>query len=398
MQRGDRALYAFTAQFDAPSIREWPLRVSAQEISRATDTISSDVARAIVHAIRNVRAVHTHEATHLQERSIQVERGITVAHHYSPIPSVGLYVPRGRGSFPSMLIMLAVPALLAGVKNIVVVTPPNPDGSVDTACRYVASTLGLRSIYRVGGAQAIAALTYGTHSIPKVDKIMGPGSLYVNAARFLLNQYVDTGMPAGPSESIIVADSSANPTITALDLMVEAEHGSDSLALLITDSATLASRVAQEIPARLPSIPEPRRTFVRDSLARGGVVVTATLQEALSIVDRFAPEHLKIDTRNASELATQVQCAGEILIGPHSTFSLANYAVGANAVLPTGGGARSWSGLSVRDYCIRRALVEVDEEGYRALKHDVIALAHYEQFFCHAHALSARESKEQSPQ
>ncbi len=388
--QGDRALYRLTATLDRASIAQLPLRVEAQEIASAKKELSLEVIRAIEHTIRNVQAIHQQEFKGLVASSQAVEPGIQVTHHYRPIPSVGLYIPRGRGSFPSMLIMLAIPALIAGVPHIAVATPPNTDGRVDVACRYVASRLGLSIIYRIGGAQAMAALAYGTESIQRVDKIVGPGSNYVNSARFLLARQVDSGMPAGPSEAILLADSQANPRITALDLLIEAEHGSDSTVLLLTHHPPLATRVAAELSQLLPQLPMPRRHFASDALANGGIIITANLDESIDITNRFAPEHLKIDTHNPQAVAEQIQCAGEILIGPHSAFSLANYAAGANAVLPTGGTARSWSGIAVRDFLIRRAHIEIAPEGYHRLKKDVITLADYEQFFAHAWALRAR--------
>ena len=389
-QQGDRALYRLTAKLDRVSIAQLPLRVEAQEIASAVKELSPELIQALGHAIRNVQVIHQQECQEFVASSHTVEPGIQVTHHYRPVPSVGLYIPRGRGSFPSMLIMLAVPALMAGVPHIAVATPPNADGRVDAACRYVAGRLGLSIIYRVGGAQALAALAYGTESIQRVDKIVGPGSTYVNSARFRLRRQIDSGMPAGPSEAILLADSQADPHITALDLLIEAEHGSDSTVLLLTPHPPLATQVAAELSQLLPQLPMPRRHFASDALSNGGIIITANLGESIDIINRFAPEHLKIDTVNPQAVAEQIQCAGEILIGPHSAFSLANYAVGANAVLPTGGTARSWSGIAVRDFLIRRAHIEIATEGYHRLKEDVITLADYEQFFAHALALRAR--------
>jgi len=322
---------------------------------------------------------------------IEVRAGLYAGERSTPIPSAGLYVPRGRGSFPSMLYMMAVPAKIAGVARVAVATPPNEDGSVDAACLYAAELCGVEEVYRVGGSQAIAALAYGTAEIPAVAKIIGPGSRYVSAAQRLVASQVDTGLPAGPSESIILADDSPDPYTIALDLLIEAEHGSDSAALLVTPSEDLVDRVSSHLESLVSMIPEPRGTFVKDVLSGyGGLLIMRDMKEAVDFVNEFAPEHLQIRTAQPFETLSGIRNAGEILLGEHTPFSAANYAIGANAVLPTGGKAKTWSALSVRDFIKWSSVVFATSTGYEEVAPHVTALADYEGFFTHAEAIRRR--------
>jgi histidinol dehydrogenase len=290
-----------------------------------------------------------------------------------------------------MLYMLAVPARIAEIPDIEIVTPPDSNGGVDPACLFAARLLGIERVFRVGGAQAVAALAFGTETISPVQKIVGPGSRYVTAAKRVLSGIVDTGLPAGPSESMIVADESADPWNTALDLMVEAEHGSDSCAILLTDSTKLAAEVKKNIDQLLQDIPDPRHGYLLDVFKRyGGIIVTESIPEAVEIVNRFAPEHLQIRTAEPFSLLDSVRNAGEILLGEHLPFSAANYAAGANAVLPTGGWARTYSPVSVRDFMKYSSVVYAERSGYRTLKEHVSRLADYEGFITHGNALKLR--------
>jgi histidinol dehydrogenase len=291
-----------------------------------------------------------------------------------------------------MLYMLAVPARVAGVEHVAVVTPPGQDGGVDPACLYAARYCGIETVYRIGGAQAIAALAHGTESVTPVTKVVGPGSRYVAAAKRELAGIIDTGLPAGPTESIVLADGHADAWKVSLDLMVEAEHGSDSQALLVTPSIPLAEAVAAVLPELTSQAPEPRRRFLEDVFSGyGGIILAESMNEAAEIVNAFAPEHLQLQTREPYETLSLIRHAGEILLGEHSVFSLANYATGANAVLPTGGNARTWSPVSVRDFMKYSSVVHVTAGGYAGLRDHVIALADYEGFHTHAQALRRRD-------
>ncbi len=389
--RGDAALREYTARFDGVDLGDRPIAVSPEELDAAAGLISDEVRAAIEFAVDNVFRVHEAQLDR-SLRTTEVRPGVYAGERAGPIPSAGLYVPHGRGSFPSMLYMLAVPARVAGVEHVAVVTPPSPDGSVDPACLYAARYVGVDTVYRVGGAQAIAALAYGTESVAAVSKIVGPGSMYVAAAKREVAGIVDTGLPAGPTESIVLADGHADPWKVSLDLLVEAEHGSDSQAILVTPSLPLAEAVREVLPELVAEAPEPRRGFLEDVFSGyGGIIKSDSMEEAAEIVNAFAPEHLQIQTREPYDVLGLIRHAGEILLGEHSVFSLANYATGANAVLPTGGNARTWSPVSVRDFIKYSSVVHVTAAGYDALRDHVIALADYEGFHTHAQALRRRD-------
>ncbi len=387
--RGDAALREYSARFDGLE-GEHPMEVSPKEFDRAEHELDPTVRSAIDYSIENVTAVHEHQKRPELELS-EVRPGIVAGERTLPIESAGLYVPRGRGSFPSMLYMLAIPARIAGVPRVVVTTPPSTDGSVDAACLYAARRCGVSAVYRVGGVQAIAALALGTESIPSVRKIVGPGSAYVAAAKRILRDRVDVGLPAGPSESVILADETADARRVSRDLLIEAEHGSDSQALLVTADERLARDVAEEIARLIERTPEPRKGFLVDVFSGyGGVILATDNEDAAGIVNLIAPEHLQIRTAEPWDTMRLISAAGEILLGEHSAFSLANYAAGANAVLPTGGFARTWSGVSVYDFVKRTSVVQVSHSAYPEIAAHAQALAAYEGFYWHAEALRDR--------
>ena len=389
-QGGDAALRAFTKKFDNADLEALPIEVQAAEFEAAERALNDEVKAALDYCIENTFRFHRSQVPQAVKFH-EIRPGILAGERWSPIDSVGLYVPRGRGSFPSMLYMLGVPALLAGVPTIAVVTPPNPDGSVDPACLYAARRIGLHRVFRIGGAQAIAALAYGTESVPRVLKVVGPGSAYVSAAKRLLSDRLEPGLPAGPSESMLWADDSADPERVAVDLLIEAEHGSDSAALLVTESPALAAKIAETLPKIIQETPEPRRTYLAKVFSEegyGGILVTENAQESAQVINEYAPEHLSIQTRSPWDSQAQIRNAGEILLGPFLPFSAANYATGANAVLPTGGNAKTWSSVSVRDFSKSTSIVQTTSAGYEDLKQHVQVLAQYEGFPRHKAAFS----------
>ena len=402
--RGDKALREFSRKFDRVSLEGIPLKVQEKEFEVAEESIDGKLKEALERAIANVKKFHSMQVPEktgydsksfkesLEESLKEIEPGVYATERYTPIPSAGLYVPHGRGSFPSMMIMLGIPASLAGVKDIAAVTPPGPGGRIDAATLVAARMCGINSIFRIGGAQAVAALAYGTESVPRVRKIFGPGSRYVAAAKRLLYGTVDIGLPAGPSESAIIADGSADCRLLALDLMIEAEHGSDSSALLVTDSSEVAERVKGHLEELVTRLSEPRKTFVTDVLSNyGGIIITQSIEEAVEIVNDFAPEHLQLATKDPFETLRGIENAGEVLLGQETPFSLANYAIGPNAILPTGGNAKTFSPLSVYDFVKFSSIIYLTGEGRRNLSPFVIRLADYEGF--QAHAMALRERK-----
>ena len=392
-ERGDEALVEFMEQYDHVRLSPDRLRVSREEIEQAHDQLDSAVHRAIEQAVHNVRTFHERQMPH-EQWFTQVAPGVMAGEKITPISSVGLYVPRGKGAFPSVMYMLATPASIAGVPRIVVCTPPAPDGTVDPASLVAADLCGVHEIYRIGGAQAIAALAYGTASVARVHKITGPGSPYVAAAKRLLYGTVDVGLPAGPSESIVLADESADPELVARDLLVEAEHGPDSSSLLVTDSRALIETVLSLLPNKIAALPEPRQTFCRSGFesekGTGGLILVANMRQAIDFINEYAPEHLQVHVREPFALLPDLKNAGEILIGPYTPIPMGNYCLGTNAILPTGGFAHTFSCTTVFDFLKRTGIGYITAEGYAGLSEVTRRLAEFEGFPAHAKAVTER--------
>lgn len=390
-ENGDKALLHYNEKFLGLAPHSYNLKVTKEEFLLAEESLTIEVKEAIKFSIKNIRKFHEvqkPEAMSMMETS----PGVFAGERATAIDSVGLYVPGGRGTFPSMLYMLAVPAVIAGVKRICVTTPPTNSGLADSGVLYACSLCGVDEVYKIGGAEAITALTYGTETIRPVVKISGPGSMWVTAAKRLLYSVVDVGLPAGPSESALIADKSANPYNMALDLLVEAEHGSDSSALLLTDDmgkAELASKYMEEM---IETLPEPRKTFVTDVLqGYGGVIVTKDIDEACEISNIYAPEHLSLHTVDPWDTMSKITNAGEIILGDSTPFSAVNYSVGPNAVLPTGGKAKTFSAVGVRDFIKYTSIIYSTKKGYETLKKHVPTLCDYEGFTTHGNAFKLRK-------
>ena len=391
--RGDEALIEFMERFDHVQLKADHLRVSHEEIAQAHKLLDSSIHDAIKQAVRNVRIFHERQMPH-EQWFTQIAPGVMAGEQITPISSVGLYVPRGKGAFPSVMYMLATPASIAGVSRIVVCTPPAPDGTVDPASLVAADLCGVHEIYRIGGAQAIAALAYGTASIARVHKITGPGNPYVSAAKRLLYGTVDVGLPAGPSESIVLADESADPELIARDLLVEAEHGPDSSSLLVTDSRPLLEAVLSLLPNKIAALPEPRQTFCRSGFegeqGTGGLILVENMHKAIKFVNEYAPEHLQVYAREPFALLLNLKNAGEILIGPYTPTPMGNYCLGTNAILPTGGFAHTFSCTTVFDFLKRTGIGYMTAEGYADLSEVTRQLAEFEGFPAHAKAVTER--------
>ena len=381
---GDAAVIEYTRRFDKVDLKR--LRVEPHEFDAAAGALDDDLKAAVEYAVGNIRSHHLEQRPE-PSWTKQIGPGIMSGERWTPIASAGLYVPRGKGSFPSVMAMLSVPAAVAEVPRIVVCTPPGPDGEVDPACLYVARLSGIEEVYAVGGAQAIAALAYGTETIPRVEKIVGPGNRYVTLAKRLVYGQVDPGLPAGPSESIVLADDSADPEGAARELLVEAEHGPDSAALLVTTSSALADEVERLIPQLARELPDQRRGFVEQVLAGyGGIVVAESLDDAIAFSNEYAPEHLHVIVREPFKVLGRLEHAGEVLLGPSTSIAFGNYAIGLNAILPTGGFARGYSCVGVDDFMKRSSFAHVTGEGVPEVGRAALTLARYEGFPAHAGA------------
>ena len=391
--RGDAALIDYAKKFDKADLPG--LMVSAEEFAEAERTIDPALKRAIDRCIGNVKKFHEEQMKRVErEWMVEVEPGVFAGEKVTPVTSVGLYVPGGKNQYPSAVYMLAVPAVIAGVSRIAMITPPRPDGSVGNALLYAAQVSGVTHVYKAGGAQAIAALAYGTETVPAVKKVLGPGSPWVAAAKQALGDIIDPGMPAGPSESIILCDGSADPHNTILDILNEAEHGPDSAALLVTHDEPLAIYVRDNLPAAINALPEPQRGWLVTNMENySGVILTDNLQDSIDFCNDYATEHLLVKVDNEEAVLPRLMNAGEILIGESTPSSLGNFGIGVNHVLPTNGKAHSYSCTSVWDFLKRTSLARVTPAGLNALKDDVVAIADYEGFPAHGNVLRARNLK-----
>ncbi len=387
---GDAALLRFAHDFDGADLSPSGLKVADSAFEAAYDVVPGNVVDAIRAAAANVRTIHEKQRPEEYELTT-VSPGVLAGDRYLPIEAVACYVPRGKGSFPSVTLMTAIPAVVAGCPRIVVITPPGPDGTCDAGTLVAAREAGVTEIYLSGGAQAIAAVAYGTQTIPKCLKVVGPGSPWVVAGMRLCADQIEPGPPAGPSESLILADDTADAERVALDLMIEAEHGPDSTTYLVTPSFDLANAVADRIVDLAGQLGEQRRAYVTTVLGQnGGLLVSRDIDDAIAFTNEFAAEHLQIASSTPWDLAARIVNAGEILLGQDAPFSMANFMIGVNAVLPTGGKARSASALGVMDYIKRISIAHLTRQGYDTLAAGTEAFARYEGFDAHALAISAR--------
>ena len=390
---GDNALFDYTRQFDKADLKS--LKVSEDEFKEARRTLSSDVKAAIDHCVGNVRKFHELQMKRVEkdrEWMAEIEPGVYAGEKITPISSVGLYVPGGKNQYPSAVYMLGIPATLAGVPEIVMTTPAQANGKIGDALLYSAEISGIKNVYKLGGAQAIAALTYGSESVPAVKKILGPGSPYVAAAKQILGGTIDPGMPAGPSEAIILCDETANPENTVLDILNEAEHGPDSAALLVTHSEALARDVHKKLPEAIQALPSPQQTWLIENMAQyGGIILTDALEDSIDFCNAYATEHLLVKVENPDAIVPKLINAGEILIGEYTPSSFGNYGIGVNHVLPTGAKAHSYSCTSVWDFLKRTSMAKMTEEGFHGLKDSVTTLTDYEGFPAHGNVIRNRK-------
>ncbi len=386
---GDKALLEFAAKFDKAILTSKTLRASAEEIKEAYAEVTKEQIVALQFMKGRVSVFQKQLLSKTEVKAFN--EGIMIQTVLRPIESVGCYVPGGQAAYPSTVVMTAVPAKIAGVPRIVVCSPSNAEGKVNPLVLVAADICGVDEVYKVGGAQAIAALAYGTETIKPVRKIVGPGSKYVTMAKVLSSTDVAIDMPAGPSEVLILADEYADALFIAYDMISQAEHGTDSVAGLITTSQKLAAQVQDQLAELATSAP--RREKVADSLSKYGfIIVCGDMEEAVRLTNQFAAEHLEVMTSNANKLAEKL-VAGLILIGPYSPVPLSDYASGTNHVLPTGGFARAFSGLSAFDFMRRVSIAECSKEGLEKVRTNVKVLTDTENLPNHYRAIEARFTK-----
>ena len=384
---GDAALRRLTLEYDRAEIDE--LRVSDEELKQAEKTLSGEQVDAIDLAINNVRMFH-HAQMNTDIR-VETMQGVVCERVSHPIDAVGLYVPAGTAPLPSAAIMLAVPADIAGCPVRILCTPPRPDGDADPAVLVAASRAGVREIYKVGGAQAVAAMAYGTETVPKVAKIFGPGNSWVTCAKTLVSTDpagAAIDMPAGPSEVLVIADQSASAEFVASDLLAQAEHGVDSQVILVTTSSDLGTQVADQIENQLQQLS--RADIARGALDNSRIIVVDDILTAINVSNRYAPEHLILQIDEPRDRLAEIRNAGSIFVGPWTPESVGDYCSGTNHVLPTYGFARTYSGLGVDQFMRQMTVQELTREGLENLGAAVVSLAGLEGLDAHAAAVTRR--------
>ena len=385
----DNAVKAYTAKFDKAELDD--LKVSEEEIKKAYDELDGELIKALESASSNIEKFH--KAQIPEEWEMEVIPGITAGQIIRPINSVGCYIPGGRAVYPSTILMTVIPAKIAGVERIIACSPPGPDGKIQAAILVAADLAGVDEIYKCGGAQAIAAMAYGTESIAKVEKIVGPGNIFVTAAKKLVYGDVDIEFPAGPSEVLILADESAIPEYIAYDFLSQSEHDPNASCFLVTDSERIANE-SNELIEKFANEAK-RSEIIAESLAQHGhVILCSTMDEAIDFTNEYAPEHLIISTKDDKAVLDKIKNAGSIFLGKYSPVAAGDYGSGTNHVLPTGGGAKMYSGLSTETFIKKPTVQTLTKEGIKELSKTVLPIAEYEGFYAHADSIKVRLDKE----
>jgi histidinol dehydrogenase len=385
---GDEALARFAQQFDKAPVLATAIAATDEDFSKAHKTLDPKMYEAMRFAADSITRFHTAQMPEKQWM-LEVRPGVFAGDRTTSIASVACYVPRGKGAFPSSVLMTTIPATVAGVKDICVMTPPGPDGTIDDATLVAARLAGVSKVYKAGGAQGIAAVAYGTETISRYRKIVGPGSPWVGAAKRLVADFVDVGTPAGSSESIVMADATTSGKLAALDLLIETEHGPDSSGYLVTWDETVATDAIAALEEFYQHMSALRMDYASTVLSGpfGGVILAANEADAISFINDYAPEHLQILSQHPERYLDKIIHAGEILLGEYAPSTLANFVVGPSHVLPTGGWAQTGSALSVHDFLKRTSIVNVTKQGYATLAPHAKTFADYEGFDAHGNAV-----------
>ncbi len=382
---GDAAIRKFTLQFDHATITDF--KVSAAEIEEAELSLCLELKNAIQTAAQNIDIFHV--AQKFSPKVIETMPGVKCWQKAVPIERVGLYIPGGSAPLFSTVLMLGIPAMIAGCRNVVLCTPPGRDGKVHPAILFAASLCKISEIYKIGGMQAIGAMAYGSESVPKVDKIFGPGNSWVTAAKqFIANTECAIDMPAGPSEVAVMADSTANPAFVAADLLSQAEHGPDSQVILVTTEEQLIKDVVKVMGKQLKALP--RAEIAAKALENSRAILVRDVEEMVALINFYAPEHLIIATKDAGELAEQITNAGSVFIGNYTPECAGDYASGTNHTLPTNGWAKSFSGIGLDSFCKKITFQEITKDGMALLGPVIEVMAEAEQLFAHKNAATLR--------
>ncbi len=387
-KRGDKAVLEATKKFDGIKLAQMDMLVPKSEFKKAYDTIDPALLEALKRAYKNIKAFH--EKVIPKEFRFEVEPGVEVGRRTIPVDRAGLYVPGGKAVYPSVMLMLAVPAKVAGVEEVIVCTPPQAEGKLDVATLVAADICGVDKLFKIGGVQAIAAMAYGTDTIPKCDVIAGPGGPYVSAAQRLVRNDVRIDFPPGPSEGMVLADKYANYKFVAADVLSEAEHGPDSAGVLVTDSQDLAKAVQKEFDEMLDILGDRRKYVEENAKKYSAIVVCRDMEEASEFVNWYAPEHLVVNTKDPEATLKKLKTAGTYCLGPYSPITAGNFAAGPNAILPTGRYGRMYSGVTVSSFLKRPTVEKLSKEGLQALRKTITTLSNFEGFPAHTNAVEVR--------
>jgi histidinol dehydrogenase len=392
---GDPALVAYEKKFNGVTLNKNSIKVTKAEMNSAWKSTPVDIKKTIEYCAKNVRKHNVAALKAYRGFTTETEKGVISGERAYPVSSVGLYVPGAKNTFPSTVYMLGVPANVAGVEKIAMITQARANGTINPVTLAAAQIAGVKTIYKISGAHGIAALALGTKTVDPVDKILGPGGLYAFAAKLLLPQYrmIDIGFPAGPSESVILCDQTANPKNTILDILNEAEHGPDSAGILVTHSKKIAEYARDHLPAAINALPEPQRGYCKSVMngGYGAIILTESLEESIEVTNLYAPEHVMVKTRNPHAIVPKIKNAASILIGENTPGTLANFSLGSNHSLPTGGAGRVFSGASITEYLKFTQISEVKTTAaYKKVAVPAAHMARIEGFPAHENVVTKR--------
>ncbi len=386
---GDEALLRLTKKFDGVELEDSEICVSKEEIKEACDNIDKELLEALRYAKKNIVQFHEAQKSYLKDWFITGEKGVDVGQIYRPLDSVGIYIPGGRAIYPSTVLMAATPARVAGVKNIVLCSPPQKNGKIAPEILVVAKEFEIEEIYKIGGAQAIAAMAFGTKTISNVQKVIGPGNKWVNAAKQLLSNIVAIDTPAGPSEILIIADHSADHVYVILDLISQVEHDPDNIGIIITDSVELIEKIKDNLEKYVEQ--SRRKDIIKLALEKNSLIIKAdNIDECIDLSNLIAPEHLEILTRDPHSVLGRINNAGAVFLGPYSPVPLGDYNAGTNHILPTGGYAAKYSGLNVTTFLKIIDVLDCSKDGLQKLSKSAMKIAEFEGFFAHKRSIEER--------
>ncbi|MFX0082157.1 MAG: histidinol dehydrogenase [Candidatus Hodarchaeota archaeon] len=386
-ENGDKALIKFTHKFDKVKLASEEIQISKQELTQAYERIDPSLLQAIHHAKENL--IKFNENQKRKDWTVEIEKGVFAGQIYRPLDAIGIYIPGGRAIYPSTVLMIAAPAYVAGIKEIIMCTPPQVNRKIAPEIIVAADEFNINKIYKVGGAQAIAAMAYGTETIPKVQKVIGPGNIWVNAAKQILSNTIAIDAPAGPSEILIIADETADPNYIIADFISQIEHDPDNVGILVSDSENLINKIKNQIEKYVSQ--SIRRDIIENALKNNSIIIKAkNLKDCIRISNLVAPEHLEILVENPNGLVKEVTNAGAIFLGPYSPVPLGDYCAGTNHILPTGGSAKKYSGLNLYDFLKTIDVLKCKKEGLEKLRETAIKLAEFEGLLAHKRSIEER--------